>query len=167
MMIGGRIAALTAEDNIPLKTYNHCLAQNICNPPQPACYLSACTPCPGISELKERLRSLTDDNLVDNIVHKQWVSVDRSTLETISKSSDNFVDDFCEKLEILLPHTFIAKQQSSFQTESKSNLQPGEILAIADFSEKLFLCATRCSPRLALEQLTSNNLSICCLLHGI
>ena len=50
-----------------------------------------------------------DNNLVDNIVYKQWVSVDQSTPKTISKSSDDFVDTFCEKLEVLLPHSFIAK----------------------------------------------------------
>ena len=76
-----------------------------------------------------------DNNLVDNIVYKQWVSVDQSTPETINKSSDDFVDTFCEKLEVLLPHSFIAKQQSSFQTKLKSDLLPGELLVTADFSQ--------------------------------
>ena len=40
MMLGGNIADLTANEDIPLKSYNdHCLAQIICNPPQPAWYL--------------------------------------------------------------------------------------------------------------------------------
>ena len=69
--------------------------------------------------LKDRLKVLMDENLIDTVVYKQWVSVDRSTLETFSKSADDFVDVFCEKLEILLPHSFIARQQSSFQTQLK------------------------------------------------
>ena len=38
MMIGGKIAELSAYDDVPLKEYNHCLAKIICNPPQPDCY---------------------------------------------------------------------------------------------------------------------------------
>lgn len=45
-----------------------------------------------------------DDRLIDNVVYKQWVSVDRCMLETVIKSADDFVDAFCEKLEVLLPH---------------------------------------------------------------
>ena len=60
------------------------------------------------------------------------VSVDRSTLETVSKPVDEL---FCEKLELLLPHSFIATQQASFYKECKSTLQPGELLVTADFSE--------------------------------
>ena len=135
MMVGGKIASLTANDSIPLTTCDHCLAQIICNPPQPKCYLNTCTSCPGITHLSERLRALMDDNLVDSIVYKQWVSVDRCTLETFSKSADDFVDAFCEKLQVLLPHSFIAKQQSAFQTKLKSELLPGEMMVTADFSE--------------------------------
>ena len=108
------------------------MAEIICNPPQPKCYLNTCTSCPGITHLSERLRALMDDNLVDSIVYKQWVSVDRCTLETFSKSADDFVDAFCEKLQVLLPHS---KQQSTFQTKLKSELLPGEMMVTADFSE--------------------------------
>lgn len=76
-----------------------------------------------------------DANLIDSIVYKQWISVDRCTLETISKSADDFVDSFCEKLETLLPHSFFAKQQAHFYSQLKEDLQPGEFLVTADFSE--------------------------------
>ena len=51
MMVGGKIASLTVNDSIPLTTYDHCLAQIICNPPQPKCYLNTCTSCPSIAHL--------------------------------------------------------------------------------------------------------------------
>ena len=82
--MGGHIPDITAHDDVPLKTCDHCLAQIICNPPQPACYLGTCTSCPGISALKDRLTTLMDENLIDEVVYKQLVSVDRTTLETIS-----------------------------------------------------------------------------------
>ena len=52
-----------------------------------------------------------DDNIVDSIVFKQWVSVDRSTLKTVTKPADQFVESFREKSE------------------------PEELLVTADFSE--------------------------------
>jgi hypothetical protein len=64
-----------------------------------------------ISVVKETLTRSMDSNLIDNMVYKQWVSVDRCTLETISKSADDFVDLFCETLETLLPHSFIANSK--------------------------------------------------------
>ena len=62
-------------------------------------------------------------------------STDRSTLETITKATDEFVESFCEQLKLLLTHSFVAQQQSSFQLEAKSNLQSGVFQVIADFSE--------------------------------
>ena len=44
------------------------------------------------------------------------------------------MDAFSEKLQVLLPHSFIAKQQSAFQTKLKSELLPGKMIT-ADFSE--------------------------------
>lgn len=43
--------------------------------------------------------------MIDTITYKQWVSVHRSTLETVSNSSDDFLDAFCDKLEILLRYS--------------------------------------------------------------
>jgi hypothetical protein len=76
-----------------------------------------------------------DDNMIDSIVYKQWVSVDRSTLETMSMPVDTFIDMFSEKLELLLPHSFIATEQSSFYNDCKASLKQGEVVITADFSE--------------------------------
>ena len=54
-----------------------------------------------------------DDNMIDTITYKQWVSVDRSTLDTFTSTFDEFVELLCEKLERLIPHSFIAIQQAS------------------------------------------------------
>ena len=135
MMIGGKIAELSAYDDVQLNNYNHCLAKIICNPPQPDCYFQSCNSCPGISGLKEHLHTLMDDNMIDTVQYKRWVSTDRSTLETITKPADEFVESFCEQLKTLLTHSFIAKQQSAFHLEVKSSLQCGVFQVIADFSE--------------------------------
>ena len=38
MMLGVKLSELIAQNDIPLSTYHNCLAQMICNPPQPGCY---------------------------------------------------------------------------------------------------------------------------------
>jgi len=118
-----------------LPTYHHCLAKIICNPPHPTCYLGECDACPGIEKLKEELLTQLDENDVDQIIYKQWVSTDRSTLETYLSQAEEFADSFCDKLELLRPHSFIAKEQASFYATRKTTLKAGEFLVTADFSE--------------------------------
>lgn len=127
MMVGGKVADLTADDDVPLRslTVSHKLLATHLN--QLATSL--------MPNFMDRLKIVMDKNLIDTVVYKQWVSVDRSTLETFSKSADDFVDNFCEKLEVLLPRSFITRHQSSFQTQLKEELLPGEFLVVADFSE--------------------------------
>ena len=111
-------------------TYHDCIAKVIL----PSCYLRTCKVCPGFDLLKDSLHTAVDNNMIDIIMYKQWVSVDRSTLDTFSKSADEFVECFCERLEQLIPHSFIATQQATFFNECNSSLKPGEWLVQADFS---------------------------------
>ena len=134
MWIGAKLNQLTLED-IPLKSYKHGLAQMTCNPPLLACHMGDCANCPQRSTFNEQLKVLMDSEMIDEVQYKQWVSTDRSTLETIVKKTDDFVDDLCDKLANLLRHDFIAKQQSNYQTDVKDNLQIGEFLVLLDFAE--------------------------------
>ena len=109
-----------------LPTYHHYIAKILCNLPLPGCYLGDCSFC------KDHLTTCLDENLVDYVTFKQWVSVDRSTLETLTVPVDEIL---CDKLELLHPHCFIASEQARFFKECKSNLVPGEVLVTADFSE--------------------------------
>jgi hypothetical protein len=91
-----------------LKTYRHCLLLMICNPAQSACYFGKCTECPGSENLEQKISDYFNDNEVENITFKQWISTDRSTLETLVKSSEDFTAVLIEKLQLLLQHSFIA-----------------------------------------------------------
>ena len=75
---------------------------------------------------------LLDKNVIDNITFRQWLSVDRSTLETYTKPGDKVVDMFCEKLKVLRPHAFIAAQQASFYCDCKSYIGLREMLVTVD-----------------------------------
>ena len=72
---------------------------------------------------------------MDQIIYKQWVSTDRSTLETYLSQAEEFADSFCDKLELLHPHSFIAKEQASLYATRKTTLKVGEFLVTADLSE--------------------------------
>jgi len=64
-----------------------------------------------------------------------WTATDRSTLKTVTSDVSDFINEFCDKLQALKPHSFIAKQQSQFISSTKQNLKNGEVLVMFDFSE--------------------------------
>ena len=132
MLLGARLHELNFADH-NLSTYHHFLAKLICNPPLPDCYLGECEVCPGIEPLKQDLYLILDENMIDCVTYKQWTAVDRSSLETVSQHSYDFIESFCERLEALRPHSFIASQQSKFFDKSKSSLKPiaNEIIVCA------------------------------------
>ena len=105
----------------------------MCNPPHPRCYLGECDACPEIEMLKEELLTHFDEIDVEQIVYKQWVSTYRSTLEIFCSPVEEFADTFCEKIELLRPHSFIATEQASFYASHKATLKTGEFLVTADF----------------------------------
>ena len=49
--------------------------------------------------------------------------------------AEQFVDIFCEKLEILRQHSFIAGRQAAFYNNCKTRLHPRECLVTVDFAE--------------------------------
>ena len=72
-----------------LNTYHDCLGKIMCNPPSQFCCLGECPVCPDIHLFKEELLSSLEKAVVDEIIFKQWVSTDRSSLETFCLSADS------------------------------------------------------------------------------
>lgn len=56
-------------------------------------------------------------------------------MEEINKYGPEFIEYFSNKISELVPHSFIAKQQSDFLNTTKSNLSAHEFLIISDFAE--------------------------------
>jgi hypothetical protein len=135
MMSAAKIAEMTKEYENPLTNYRSCLDRLICTTPQSSCYLGECDECPGIETFQQELRSVFDEEMVDTVVYREWVSVDRTTLRTECKGVNEFVDIFCARLHALLRHSFIATSQAKYQKQLKNNLIEGEVLVICDFSE--------------------------------
>ncbi len=95
-------------------SYQHLLACLACNPPKPECLLSRCSFCGNTDKLKSDLLEIFEQLAIDEVTYKLWVTVDRTNLETVVKSTDDFVEDLVDKLCRLQRHAFIATQQSKF-----------------------------------------------------
>lgn len=135
MFVGGRINELCKKFRLDFPSYQHWIAQSICNPPQVECYLGLCTFCPGDSVLKNQLLKSYVKSDVDKISFKQWIQVDRSNLITVEKPVDEFVDLLSQEQTKLILHSFIAAEQNKFLSETKNNLLQGELVLICDFAE--------------------------------
>ena len=134
-MAGSMMNKRTGNEEIPLKQYSHAIAKTMCNSSLPSCHLGDCTECPGKKPLREMLKRCLSEEEIEEIEFKQWTTTDRSTLQTIAQSTDEFIESFLDKLETLRRHDFIAKQQSRYLAERKESLKEGEFLVIEDFSE--------------------------------
>lgn len=129
------MSALTEGSESQLVEYGDCINAIICSASTPQCYFNHCPNCPGIEVLRDLVTEVMENSGIDEIRYKQWVSTPRTTLETTIKSAFEFVDDFCEKIQSLLPHSFVAKKQSAFLRHRKDSLQENEFVVICDFAE--------------------------------
>ena len=135
MMAGSMMNKRTANKEIPLKHYSHAMAKTMCNPSLPSCCSGYCTECPGKEPLREMLERCFNEEEIEEIKFRQWTATDCLTLQIIVQSTDEFIENFLDKLETLRGHDFIAKQQSRYLAERKESLKEGEFLVTGDFSE--------------------------------
>lgn len=145
-MTGSNLATLTHDQTVPLLHYSDCFKVILCPYPSSDCYFGKCAQCPGIDVLQNLLGTVFEENVVENITYKYWISNPRSSLETLIKSTSEFVDQFCPHLVNLLRHDFIAKEQSTFLKLTKESLKDGEIVVICDFAENYAFVIQNAAP---------------------
>ena len=135
MMQGGKMSDL-ALGNVTLKTYTDCLAQVACNPQSFQCIQRECATCSNFpGKFRNDLLQAYDAIHVDEVQYSKWTNTDRSSLETICQTVEDFVQSFSDCLESLLVHDFVAKSQGEYLRDLKGKLQPGEVIILGDFSE--------------------------------
>lgn len=86
-------------------------------------------------KFEEFLTDIFSKNDLDELTFKQWISNPKTTLETMIKPADEFVSYLSSKIYDLLPHAYIAQQQSKFSRELKDRLGNGEFQVIIDYAE--------------------------------
>lgn len=128
-------AKLNTVTNGNLKNYKQCIAKMLCNPSSIDCNMGHCEYCPGVTDIRKILQVSFDENLIEQVQFRQWVSVDRCTLDILQKTSEEFIDLFCSQMSSLVQHDFIAKQQRAFLNYTKENLNDSEFVVVCDFSE--------------------------------
>ena len=69
----------------------------VCNSDDPNCMLGHCRKCPGERGVTSFLHSIENLEERESIKYMQWVSTDRSTLETILKTVDDFIELLARK----------------------------------------------------------------------
>ena len=135
MMEGSHMRALSENQNVTQDSYRHCLAMIMCNPPSLNCIFRKCEMCSGTEKLQRLLEDMFDDHMIDKVQYRKWFTTDRSTLEIVEKSVNDFIPAFCDEIEKLTAHDFVAKSQSSYLQDLKHSLADGEVIVIGDFAE--------------------------------
>lgn len=115
--------------------YHHLLAKFACHPPQPECYLGLCESCGNTQPLKAKIVELFESRNIDEVTFHSWVTVDRTSLETIYKSVGDFAAALCELLPQLQRHAFIAWSQAPYMKAINDGAIEGIVLIVGDFAE--------------------------------
>lgn len=138
-MVGCSLSRLTEDCEFQFKDYKDVLKFIVCNNDSDIlsskCYLGQCKDCPNIEKLEQYLTNIFFDKDIDQISYSQWISTPYTTLKNITDDATNFTSYFCEKIENLLPHAYISKQQSDFSKKLKDSLLNDEIIINLDFAE--------------------------------
>ncbi len=88
--------ALVGDDFHGNVNASHLLSKLACNPPVPQCLLNECPNCGKADALHLELAEIFESLDIDEVSYKSWVSVDRTNLETVTKSTDEFIASLIE-----------------------------------------------------------------------
>ena len=132
------LSVLPTNEQSTILTYYDLMGKLVCSLDSKLCMIHRCRECPGAEGLTSYLETLCElqvDDTDEVVYYKQWVTVDRTTLQDYSKPLDEFIENLVEKLDNLTSHHFIAKHQSRYLTSLKEELPPNEAVLILDFAE--------------------------------
>jgi hypothetical protein len=87
------LSQLTSDSDTHLSSYHHCMPIMICNPTLQSCFFSKCKEFPGPLKVKEILENIFEENAIETITCRQWLTTDTSILETTIKSSEDFLEN--------------------------------------------------------------------------
>ena len=85
-----------------------------------------------VDVLKKILLEELDKEGTEQVTYQNWVSTDRTTLNTVVEKINEFVDEYVTDLIYLKGHDFIAAEQQKHLEEIKNGLTKGEFLILMD-----------------------------------
>ena len=118
MIVGAQLVTLTNREK---DRFNRLPSDAVtCNEVSSSCYLGNCSSCSNLMEdFILYLTEIFDQNSIDDLIYKQWLSTDRTTLQTVLQNSEEFTECFHAGLQTLKKHYFIAKELSKFCSEKQ------------------------------------------------
>ncbi|GBL84422.1 hypothetical protein AVEN_66656-1 [Araneus ventricosus] len=116
--------------------YKQLMSYIVCEGAGRECMLRHCDKCPSkdnlVQFLQAKFEGYDDKDIVE---YNQWVSTDRTEMIRCSTSVGEFIEKLVEKLNKLIPHSYIAKSQSSFFKNLKGTTSSNTAVVSMDFSE--------------------------------
>ena len=150
MIIGYDFDKLTKNCTYNFKNYKDILNFIICEENSSTalqkCHFNDCDKHPGIDHLETYLMKIFEDNEIEEVNYAQWVSTPRTTLINTVEDINNFITSFCYKIQYLLPHAFISKQQSEYFRRLKNELPENECIVCLDYAENYAFIAQNAPP---------------------
>lgn len=104
----------------------------ICDVQSTNSFLGSCGKCPGVTNIIEQLEQNFEENFIENITYKQWVTTVKTSLQTLISTVDEFLQFLSNGLNTLLLHSFLLKNKKN---DNRSKLMKNECIVICYFSE--------------------------------
>ena len=126
---------LSRDSEFQLCDYKDCFKFIQCKKPTTDCHLLQCNKCPNTEKLSDFLLELLKKNKIEQVIFSTWQSTDRCTLKQECLPSDEFIEVLCDRIKVLITHSFISNEQTKFISDKRENLKENEILLHCDFAE--------------------------------
>jgi hypothetical protein len=115
--------------------YKILMSKSVCDMSNRKCMMRTCVNCPGEKGIHTFLSNLENLKDMDDIIYKQWVTVDRCNLIEKAETITDYISSLSTKVTNLTRHHYISIAQSKFLKDLKDNLKENEIIILLDFSE--------------------------------
>ena len=115
-----------------------CKHHAVCDMNSRNCMLHVCENCPGLHGVRNFITNCFNENNINTdkeIPYMQWISRDRTTMNKLTSSVDEYITLLANKVFALCEHHFIAKAQSEYLRTQKQNLQQNEPIILLDFAD--------------------------------
>jgi len=132
---GANLKSITADSQEPISNYHNCVNRMLCTVQSTNCFLGLCNECPGVTNIIEQLEKNFEDKLIETVNYKQWITSERTSLQTLISSVDEYLESLSSGLNKLLLHSFLVNKQREFMNNKKIKLMKNECIVICDFSE--------------------------------
>lgn len=138
------VCVCTIHENVSLllhacsieESYKELIEKLVCSVENKDCMLRHCPNCPSSANLRQFIKDKFEDwDPDEEVTYSSWVSTDRTQQVQSTVTLEEYLDVLIERLEKLIPHSFITKAQARYLKELKSNMNADEAVVLVDFSE--------------------------------